>query len=287
MNDLHYALIRFIPDIDRMEPVNFGVVLQGGGKIDFMLNPHFARRKGVQTPVFQRWRDFLTEEIRGEPMPLFQPRKDSVEFLSHLSSLCEQTVSISKPLFVAAHSSESFEQILESLFTQLVLPEDATRPERTPRPTTRFREIEDEKQFRKRGLNRHPYVMLPGEKRWNAYRQLLNGENIVIDKVEVGNAVGLTADEIQKLSSGVETFLDRFLLQSQGAMATKYYLIADSLNEKFTDQTDDNFQAMKDEYEHVVQTVRTRSNCVVLQHPDEVADFANCVDQKLPAATKF
>ena len=59
MNDLHYALIRFIPDMARMEPMNFGVVLQGAGKIDFKLNPNFARKKEVETPVFQKWRDFF------------------------------------------------------------------------------------------------------------------------------------------------------------------------------------------------------------------------------------
>ena len=47
MNDLRYALIRFIPDAARMEPINFGVVLQGAGKIDFKLHPNFARRKDV------------------------------------------------------------------------------------------------------------------------------------------------------------------------------------------------------------------------------------------------
>ena len=211
MNDLHYALIRFVPDMARMEPINFGVVLQGFGKIDFKLNPNFARRKDVETPVFQQWRDFLVEEIRGEPMPLFQPQKDSVEFLTHLANLCEQTVSMSRPLFVSAKKDESFEDVLESLFTKLVLPPESPKPDHMPRPTSRFREIEDEKQFRRRGMRKHPYLTLPGDKRWNAYRQLLNGENIVIDKVEVRNDVGLTADEIQKLASGVEPFLDRFL----------------------------------------------------------------------------
>ena len=281
MNDLHYALIRFVPDMARMEPINFGVVLQGFGKIDFKLNPNFAIRKDVETPVFQQWRDFLVEEIRGEPMPLFQPRKDSVEFLTHLANLCEQTVSLSRPLFVSAKKDESFEDVLESLFTKLVLPPESPKSDHMPRPTSRFREIEYEKQFRRRGMRKHPYLTLPGDKRWNAYRQLLNGENIVIDKVEVRNDVGLTADEIQKLASGVEPFLDRFLESTAPAIPTRYYLLADDLKEKFTDQTDDDYHAMKDELDCVIKTVESRGGSV-LRRAEEVVDLANLIDNKLP-----
>ena len=281
MNDLHYALIRFVPDMARMEPINFGVVLQGFGKIDFKLNPNFARRKDVETPVFQQWRDFLVEEIRGEPMPLFQPQKDSVEFLTHLANLCEQTVSMSRPLFVSAKKDESFEDVLESLFTKLVLPPESPKPDHMPRPTSRFREIEDEKQFRRRGMRKHPYLTLPGDKRWNAYRQLLNGENIVIDKVEIRNDVGLTADEIQKLASGVEPFLDRFLESTTPAIPTRYYLLADDLKEKFTDQTDDDYHAMKEELDCVIKTVESRGGSV-LRRAEEVVDLTNLIDSKLP-----
>ena len=42
------------------------------------------------------------------------------------------------------------------------------------------------------------------------YRQVINGENLVIDKVEVGDRIGLTADEIQKLSSGANLFFRGF-----------------------------------------------------------------------------
>ncbi len=280
MNDLHYALIRFVPDMARMEPINFGVVLQGFGKIDFKLNPNFARRKDVETPVFQQWRDFLVEEIRGEPMPLFQPQKHSVEFLTHLANLCEQTVSMSRPLFVSAKKDESFEDVLESLFTKLVLPPESPKPDHMPRPTSRFRGIEDEKQFLRRGMRKHPYLTHPGDKRWNAYRQLLNGENIVIDKVEVQNNVGLTADEIQKLASGVESFLDRFLVSSTPAIP-KYYLLADDLKEKFTDQSDGDYNAMKDELDCVIKTVESRGG-LVLRRAEEVVDLANLIDNKLP-----
>ena len=279
MNDLRYALIRFIPDMARMEPINFGVVLQGSGKIDFKLNPNFAKRKDVETAVYQQWRNFLAEEIRGEDMPLFQPRKDSVEFLTHLAMLCEQTVSMTRPLVISADKDESFEEILDSLFAKLVLPPESPKPEPLPRPTSRFREIEEDKQFRRRGMKKHPYLTLPGDKRWNAYRQLLNGENIVIDKIEVRNEVGLTADEIQKLASGVESFLERFLTGQQ--QPTRYYLLADDLKEKFTDQPDSDYQAMKDELEHVVHAVEDRGG-IVLRRAEDVVEFTQQIDQKLP-----
>src|SRR5437763_17103420 len=107
MTELRYALIRFIPDMDRMEPINVGVILQGEGRIEFKLGPHAAKRADVDTQVFQKWRAFLEEEIRGAAVPLLQPPKDSAQFLHYLAGLCEQTVLITRPLAMSAQSDES------------------------------------------------------------------------------------------------------------------------------------------------------------------------------------
>lgn len=120
MNDLRYALIRFVPDMNRMEPINVGVVLQAPGRIDFKLNA--ARRKDMETSVFQKWQAFFEEEIRGDAIPILQPPKDSVQFLHYLSNLCEHTVIMTRPLTVSTRADESFETTLQSLYERLVIP---------------------------------------------------------------------------------------------------------------------------------------------------------------------
>lgn len=281
MNDFRYALIRYIPDMARMEPINVGVILQGQGKIDFKLSPHAAKRKDIDTPVFQSWRAFFEQEIRGGAVPLLQPPKDSVQFLLYLAGLCEHTVLVTKPLALSVQQERSFEEELQTLYDRLVAPLEFPKRGQQPRPTSRYREIEEEKNFRKRGMKKHPYLTIGGHRRWNAFRQALNGDNVVIDKVEVGNSVGLTADEIQKLSSGVENFLNNFLQHSSRNVLPRYYLIADRLSEKFTDQSDDDFQVMQEELKRVEEMVRQQGG-VVLREPEEVQNFAAEIDRKLP-----
>jgi len=75
--------------------------------------------------------------------------------------------------------------------------------------------------------------------------------------------------------------LDRFLESSKPAIPTRYYLLADDLKEKFTDQSDGDFNAMKDELEHVIQTVENRGG-LVLRTAEEVVALAQQIDQKLP-----
>ena len=264
-----------------MEPINVGVILQASDRIDFKLSPHTAKRKDIDTDVFRSWRMFFAEEISGKDVPFFQPPKSSEQFLQHLANLCDGAVLVTRPLAMAVQSEAGFDSVLADLYDRLVAPTEHSRKERSPRPTTRFREIEDEKEFRKRGLKRYPYVPLNAQRRWSAYRQLQNGENIVIDKVEVGNQMGLTADEIQKLA-GIGDFLSDFLGSAPAdAPRRRYVLLADQLNEKFTDQSDDNFGFMREEYDRAIETVK-QSGGELLRKPEDVAEFAEEVDKKLP-----
>ncbi len=129
-------------------------------------------------------------------------------------------------------------------------------------------------------MKKHGYFALDESLRWNAYRQVINGENLVIDKVEVGDRVGLTADEIQKLSSGADLFLQRFLPKSRHS-PNRYVLIADELDEKFTDQADEDYRAMKEELARVVDIVSSYGGRV-LQGLEDVKLFAVEIDEKLP-----
>src|SRR5436190_24087936 len=84
MFDFRYALIRYIPDPFRMEPINIGVLLQGRGRIDFRLNTQASKKGVVDTATFKRWRSFLDEEVGGKPVPLFQPDKSTPQFFAYL-----------------------------------------------------------------------------------------------------------------------------------------------------------------------------------------------------------
>jgi hypothetical protein len=281
MNVFNYALIRFIPDSERMEPINIGLLLQGQGEVDFKLSPHAAKRKEIDTQVFQQWRRFFEQEVRGPAVPLFQPPKGSSDFIRHLSNVCEGAVRITKPLVHMATTQASFQGVLEEMYERLVAPPELVR--RQPeRPTSFFRQIEEEKDFRRRGMKKHPYIPSVGGQYWNAFRQVLNGQEIVIDKIEVGNSVGLTADEIQKIASGSEHFVKTFLgSRGDAGRLRRYCLIADKLTGRFSDQTDDDFDIMQEQLETAKDVVK-RSGGEVLSTTDDITGFAEELDRKLP-----
>jgi hypothetical protein len=267
-----------------MEPINIGVILQGSGRIDFKLSPNAARRKDIETQVYQKWRKFFEQEIGGPAIPLFQPPKHSPDFIAHLGSLCENTITITRPLILANQVPTSFEEALESIYDRLVAPPEQKK--RQPnRPTSYFRQIEDEKEFRKRGMKKHPYIAIPGvpgNKHWNAFRQVLNGQDIAIDKIEVGNSVGLTADEIQKLSSGVGSFLTAFLKsRPTDGRPKRYCLIADQLDTKFSEQTEEDYGIMQEELDGIKRLVKTLGG-EVLDQPNEIVGFTDEIDRRLP-----
>jgi hypothetical protein len=262
-----------------MEPTNVGVILQGGGKVDFKLSPHAAKRKDIDTQIFRTWRKFFEDEVRGDAVPLFQHSKDSPAFLENISQLCEHTVTVTRPLAYQTKGDEGFNQVLNALYEQLVAPPEPSRGEQPVRPTSKYRELEEERNFQKRGVKKRPYLMLPGKGHWNAFRQVKDED--VIDKIEVGNILGLTADEIQKMA-GVDPFISEFLKKDRNSSAPRrYWLIADRLIERFTDQTDEDFKIMSEELERVVETVQKRGG-KVLRDAGEVQKFVEEIDIRLP-----
>ena len=283
MQEFRYSLIRYIPDVMRMEPTNVGIILQGKSRLDFQLSRHAAKRSSIDTDVFQSWRKFFEEEIRGEAMPLLQPSKFSTKFFDHLSLLCRDTVRLSPALILKVNSDESFDHVLGRLFDQLVST-GSKEKEVADRASSVYREFEVEKKFLKRGLQKHPYIPLTDARRWNAFRsaKFSDGSTMVIDKVEINNQVGLAADEIQKLSSGVQQFLEKYFGQAQGKDRS-YHLIADPLVEKFGDQSDENFSIMLEEYEKIKEVV-TQSGGVVLRDKDATTTLAKTLDLSLPQA---
>ena len=280
MHDYYYTLVRFVPDLERMEPTNVGVILQGSGKIDIRISRHAAKRKDIDTTIFQQWRAFLTEEVQGEPTPLFQPPRSSPKFLDYLAKLCEGSVVLSQPMIASVDASISFDELLSRLYQRLVAPPPAATATEANRPTGRFRQLSEKRLLVRRGMKRHAPVKVDSNRHWLAYRHVLNGSVLAIDKVEVGNQIGATANEIQAMNS-VLFLIPEFVAGTGWDRPTKYFFLADTLDVPFTDQPGDEFQTMRDDLEDVVKRVQN-SGGVVLRNPADVELLIDELDRTMP-----
>jgi len=279
MQNYLYTLVRYVPDFERMEPINVGVILQGMGRLDACLSRHAAKRKDIDTQVFQQWRKFFLDEIRGDATPLFQPEKTSPQFLTYLQQLCEGAVLLSRPLALEVAPSRGFDDVLRDLYNRLVAPPETTSPAAARRPTGRFRQLTEARHFLRRGLKKHAHVMSNERPLWMAYRQLANRQHIAIDKVEVDREIGATANEIERMPLIIDRLPE--FLRAGRELPTSYYLVADELKQPFSDQSQAEFQAMRDELEAAVEKVKNSGGRIV-RSLSEAERLADEVDHALP-----
>jgi hypothetical protein len=279
MAEYRYCLVRYVPDFQRMEPTNVGVILQGSGRIEIKISPHAAKRKEIDTPVFQQWKKFLNDEINGPAVPLFQPRRNSPDFLRYLGKLCEGSVFLSEPLYHRAADALSFDDVLQTLYQRLVAPPEAPSASDNSRPTAFFRHLSDDRQFLKRGMKRHTHVATNGEKLWMAYRQVDNGAFIAIDKIEVNTQIGATANEIERMPLIVDS-LPKFLRGATPSKHRQFFLLADELERPFAEQPEDEFEAMRKDLEQAVERVEKRGGRVI-RSIEDAGELVNEVEQHL------
>lgn len=283
MTDYRYMLIRYVPDRERMEPSNVGVILQSPDKIDLRFSEHAAKRNDIDTATYNEWKRFLRTEITGEAAPLFQPDRNSQDFLRHLETLCGGTVLLSRPLLLSADPARSFDNVLNSLFDRLVALPKSPPPGEAHRPTGRFRQLAEEGRFLSRGMKKHAHLAVENIRTWIAYRQVLNGELLAMDKVEIASHIGQTCNEIERLPLIAER-LPQFLGARVEGKATQYVLLADELSEPFTDQSPEEFRAMRDDLEQYIDVVRKVHGVRIIREAGEAATFASEIDGKLPSA---
>lgn len=284
MFDFRYALIRYVPDPLRMEPINIGVLLQGRGRIDFRLNTQASKKGVIDTATFKRWRNFLDEEVSGKPVPLFQPDKSTPQFFTYLQEMCEKTVVLSNPL-IASRDNDGFDDLLDSLYQRLVAPPEAEGVETTDRPTGIFREIADERRFLQRGMKRHAHVMIGDRPLWMAYRQVINGEVIAFDKIEVATRIGQTANEIERIPT-VAQQLPEFIDKRVSGKPCRYVLLADELQRPFSPQSPQDFQAMKADLANAIGMIVSKGGKVITTKQD-AQNFCDELDQKLPPSASL
>lgn len=277
MIEYRYALVRYVPNPKRMEPTNVGVLLQGAGRLDFKLNPHAPKRANINTTVFHQWRDFLDKEVRGPHLPLFQPPREDSAFLAYLSDLCNSTVVLSTAYqFV---TPLPFDLALEALYAELVAPPPDANPPVPNQPAGRFRQLTDVRGFVKRGMKRHEHVVRGGDRLWMAYRQVENGCLLAIDKVEVNERMGATANEIERLPT-VESKLHSFLCPGKGEKPTRYVLLVDELSKPFGSQPPAEFEAMREDLNSAVESL-TSKGAEIVRTLDSTVELADEIDAML------
>ncbi len=106
MNEIPYLyqIIRYIPDLRRMEPQNIGVVVQGRSGSLCRIWRHFrplGEKPSFDYANFRKWREFFDEEVNGRQVDLFQPLRHTREFLEYLQSRCKGNYVLTRPLHIA------------------------------------------------------------------------------------------------------------------------------------------------------------------------------------------
>jgi len=224
-NRFYYQILRYIPDLQRMEPRNFGIVVQGTGQTKFRINTRFAMRGFVDTEAFRSWRQFLEKEIgdeQTEQLSLFRPAKDSPEFLDHLNQMIKGNFSLSRALVAEYRHDIGIEAVLQDLYDTLVMDREEQEAVMITRPTGKFRAASEDKQFVKRGLHKDEHVNLDEKTEWIGYRFFKNGRINLIEKVEFNREPRRTAGELNSLLRLIPTMPDSFL-----ADGNKFHLIID------------------------------------------------------------
>ena len=206
MHDYTYALLRYVPDPERMEPLNFGVVVQGPeGDPKLKLNNRFGQSGKVDRKVYKQWRDFLTEEVEGDQKSIFRPSRSSPDFWMYLRSLTGDTVIMTPPLRMSTSNERTVEDVLEQLYSRLVSQKDIDKKQsrgRPGHPAFEFRRIRKEKDFDGKGLKKHHALKSAGnDYLWAPHRVAENGKILAIDKIEVDTSPERTYVEIDKARS--------------------------------------------------------------------------------------
>jgi len=158
-----YQIIRYVPDLRRMEPQNIGILVQSQFGVTCRLWNHFrplGDRGDFDYANFRKWREFFEAEINGRQIKMFQPQRESSEFLEYLQARCKGNYVLSRPLHVEMQT-DKLEVVRDYLYETLVRsPEEESEP--AEQPVRRFRE-----KLQARKLDRHPllrrdeYITLP------------------------------------------------------------------------------------------------------------------------------
>ena len=205
-----YQIIRYVSDLERMEPQNIGIVVQGQGQTVARLWKYFrplGEKRDFDYMNFRKWREFFEEEINGAQVSMFQPPRHSPEFLEYLQSRCKSNYLMTRPLrFVT--QVDRVEEVRDYLYDRLVKPQNDNQ-EPALQPVQRFRE---ELQIKR--IDKHPrfkqdeYVQLPnGESelfKWQYEKNHGTNQRVIIEPIQWLNKIRITQIELEHVLRAAE-----------------------------------------------------------------------------------
>jgi hypothetical protein len=209
-----YQIIRYIPDLRRMEPQNIGVLVQGESGVTCRLWTHFrplGDKPDFDYSNFRKWREFFELEVNGPQINMFQPTRESPEFLEYLQSRCKGSYTVTRPLHVAMETSR-IEEVRDYLYDTLVRsPEEEHEP--AEQPVRRFREeLQSRKLNRNRYLRRDEYLVLPnGDAQlfhWQYHKNHGSDEQVLIEPVQWLDKIRITQLELDHVLSAAKKVRD-------------------------------------------------------------------------------
>lgn len=204
-----YQIIRYVPDLERMEAQNIGIVVQGEGQTITKLWKYFrpqGDRVDFDYSNFRKWREFFEEEINGSQISMFQPERSSPEFLEYLQSRCRSNYLLTRPLSIVM-GTDNMEEVRDYLYERLVRTPESNEP--ALQPVRRFRES-----IQARRLDKHPkfrqdeYLHLPnGDSelfKWQYQKNHGSDQRVIIEPIQWMDRVRLTQIELDHVLRAAE-----------------------------------------------------------------------------------
>jgi hypothetical protein len=204
-----YQIIRYVPDLERMEPQNIGVIVQGSGQTISKVWKHFrpSDKRDFDYSNFRMWREFFEEEINGAQVSMFQPDRGSPEFLTYLQSRCKSNYLVTRPLSIIT-KTDSAEEVRDYLYKRVVSPPE-TDEVPALQPVRRFREQLQEKKLDKHPkLHKDEYLLLPnGDSelfKWQYERNHGSDQRVIIEPVQWLDRIRYTQMELEHVLSAAK-----------------------------------------------------------------------------------
>lgn len=205
-----YQIIRYVPDLQRMEPQNIGVLVQGQSQMRCRLWTRFrplGDKPDFDYANFRKWREFFEAEVNGPQIALFQPRRHSPEFLEYLQSRCTGNYILTRPLHFTTQTDD-IDEVTDYLYQRLVRSsEEESEP--AEQPVKSFRE-----QLKAKRLHKHPslhideYVILPnGDSElfhWQYAKNHGSNERVLIEPIQWLGKIRLTQLELEHVLRAVK-----------------------------------------------------------------------------------
>lgn len=291
-NRFLYQIIRFIPDLARMEAKNIGVIVQGGGEVAVKPNRQVTKwgKAKEHTESIKKWFQYFEEEISAPtskpddiivPISTLIPDRRSERFLEYLMKQATGQIKVSRPFALEYRTEKTINTVIDELYRKLVATDTELEETTEEKPsisksiTNKFKECSRSKQFYNRGLHQDRHVTLPDGVKWFSYRNFHNGALNLIEKVEFSSDISRTGLEANKLL---------FLLREERpkTFGTDYKLtiLLDPFR-RFSKLPDDENEAFRKDREEI-GNLALAQNVELIENESGVEKLVNFIDEHLP-----